>query len=96
MIAAVQTIPRAKSLDPSEFCRLYSKHPEGEWGHKGEWKKLLAYVLDVSGKTIDTWGTNYEKCPEKYRKRLAEIHVLKIAEQTLRQHGLDQEYLDNL
>lgn len=85
-----------KTLNPEIFCEKYAKKKKGEWGYKTSWKKLLAYVLDVSEKTIEIWGPSFEDCPEKYQKRLAEIDALKTAEMILRRHGLNQEYLDSL
>lgn len=87
---------RVKTLNPESFCEKYAKKKKGEWGYKASWNKLLAYVLDVSEKTVESWGPNFDSCPEKYQKRLAEIDALKIAEAVLRQHGLNQEFLDSL
>ncbi len=83
-------------LNPEHFCEKYAKKPKGEWGYRANWNRLLAYVLDVSEKTIEAWGTDYEGCPDRYRKRLAEIDALKTAEQILKRHGLSQEFLDAL
>lgn len=87
---------RTRALNPETFCQKYAKKKKGEWGHKTSWNKLLAYVLDVSEKTVEAWGVSFENCPEKYQKRLAEIDALKTAETILKQHGLSQEFLDSL
>lgn len=87
---------RVKTLNPESFCEKYAKKKKGEWGHKASWNKLLAYVLDVSEKTVESWGPNFDLCPEKYQKRLAEIDALKIAEAVLKRHGLNQEFLDSI
>ncbi|HAA26472.1 MAG TPA: hypothetical protein DCE56_00805 [Cyanobacteria bacterium UBA8553] len=86
----------ARALNPEKFCEKYAKKQKGEWGYRASWKRLLAYVLDVSEKTVEAWGPDYENCPEKYQKRLAEIDALKTAEQILKRHGLSQEFLDAL
>ncbi|MDF5731226.1 MAG: hypothetical protein PUP92_25300 [Rhizonema sp. PD38] len=85
-----------KALNPEKFCEKYAKKQKGEWGYRANWNKLLAYVLDVSEKTVESWGPDFENCPEKYQKRLAEIDALKIAEAILKKHGLSQEFLDAL
>ena len=87
---------RTKALNPEIFCHKYAKKKKGEWGYRTNWNKLLAYVLDVSEKTVEAWGSSFENCPEKYQKRLAEIDALKTAETILKQHGLSQEFLDSL
>lgn len=87
---------RLKTLNPESFCEKYAKKKKGQWGYKTSWNRLLAYVLDVSEKTVESWGANFEHCPQKYCKRLAEIDVLKTAEAILKQHGLSQEFLDSL
>lgn len=87
---------RAKALNPESFCEKYAKKKKGEWGYRTSWNKLLAYVLDVSEKTIEAWGANFEHCPDKYQKRLAEIDALKTAEMVLIRYGLNQEFLDSL
>ena len=91
-----QFFVRVKTLNPEQFCEKYAKKKRGEWGYRSNWNRLLSYVLDVSEKTVEAWGTEFEACPEKYRKRLAEIDALKVAEQILKQHGLSQEFLDAL
>lgn len=91
-----QSFVRARVLNPEQFCEKYAKKKKGEWGYRSNWNRLLAYVLDVSEKTVEMWGVDFEACPEKYRKRLAEIDALKVAEQILKQHGLSQEFLDSL
>lgn len=85
-----------KALNPENFCEKYAKKKKSERGYRASWNKLLAYVLDVSEKTVESWGANFEHCPEKYQKRLAEIDALKTAEAVLKRHGLDQEFLDSL
>lgn len=85
-----------RALNPEEFCEKYAKKQKGDWGYRASWNRLLAYVLDVSEKTVEAWGADFETCPEKYRKRLAEIDALKTAEQILKKHGLSQEFLDAL
>lgn len=87
---------RVKALNPESFCEKYAKKKKSDWGHRASWNRLLAYVLDVSEKTVESWGANFEHCPEKYQKRLAEIDALKIAEAILKRHGLNQEFLDSL
>ncbi|PSB04942.1 hypothetical protein [Merismopedia glauca] len=85
-----------KTLNPETFCEKYAKKKKSEWGYRASWNKLLAYVLDVSEKTVEAWGASFENCPDKYQKRLAEIDVLKTAEKVLVQHKLSQEFLDSL
>lgn len=87
---------RAKALNPESFCEKYAKKKKGEWGYRASWNKLLAYVLDVSEKTVEAWGANFEHCSEKYQRRLAEIDALKTAEMVLTRYGLNQEFLDSL
>lgn len=86
----------ARALNPEHFCEKYAKKQKGEWGYRANWNRLLSYVLEVSEKTVEAWGADFENCPEKYRKRLAEIDALKTAEQILKRHGLSQEFLDAL
>jgi hypothetical protein len=91
-----QVFGQTRALNPEQFCEKYAKKQKGEWGYRGNWNRLLSYVLDVSEKTVEAWGPNFEDCPEKYRRRLAEIDALKTAEQILKRHGLSQEFLDSL
>jgi len=86
------------TLDPEVFCQKYSRVPEGQWGYKGCWEKLLAHCCKISVKTVRTWGTapNFEKCPPEYKARLAEIDALKVVEHILKQQKLDQQSLDSL
>jgi len=83
------TLPKIKPLDPVDFCRLYARKKEGEWGYKASWRALLAYVCGISDSAVQQWGKDFEKCPEHHRRNLANIHALKVAEQTLRSQGLD-------
>jgi len=85
-------------LEPKAFCQKYARLTESDWGYKSNWERLLAHCCRISVKTVRTWGTapDFENCPEVYRERLAQIDVLKQAEQILRQHQLHQDYLDTL
>lgn len=88
------TLPRLRNMEPLEFCRLYARKQEGEWGHKAQWRALLCYVLEVSDKTVQTWGPEFEKCPDRYKKDLARIHALKNAEKVLKAQGLSDDFFN--
>lgn len=85
-------------LEPKLFCERYARMNEGEYGFKGNWVRLLAHTLEISVKTVDTWGSppDFPDCPEKYKKELARIDALLHAEQLLKEHGLSSEYLKRL
>ncbi len=87
-----------KALEAKAFCEKYARLKEGEWGWKGNWTRLLAHVLGVSIKTVETWGTapEFTQCPERYKMELARINALKVAESILKEHELNQEFLDSL
>ncbi|MBD1867202.1 hypothetical protein H6F95_07785 [Cyanobacteria bacterium FACHB-471] len=85
-------------MNPKNFCQKYARVPEGQWGYKGQWERLLAHCCQISIKTVRTWGTapDFESCPPQYQARLAEIDALKTVEQVLRQQNLDQDSLNSL
>lgn len=87
---------RGRRLEPVQFCEKYASKKQGEWGYKGVWRRLLAYVLGLSEKAVEEWGDTFERCPERHRKRLAEIDALKTAEDVLERHGLSKEFLKRL
>jgi hypothetical protein len=77
------SLPRFEQLDPIEFCRIYARKKEGEWGYKASWRSLLAYICGVSDGAVQQWGRDFEKCPEHHRRYLAAVHGLKEAEKSL-------------
>lgn len=88
----------ARLLEPRLFCEKYARMPEGEYGYKGNWVRLLAHTLEISVKTVETWGSppDFPECTEKYQRELARIDALLQAEQILKEHGLSAEYLKRL
>lgn len=85
-------------LEPGDFCRKYCIAKESEYPYKGKWARFLAYVLEISVKTVESWGSapDFPRCDDRYKRRLAEIDALKTAEAVLRDYGLSQEYLEKL
>ncbi|WP_143467737.1 hypothetical protein [Leptolyngbya ohadii] len=85
-------------MEPRKFCEKYARMKEGEYGYKGNWVRVLAHTLEISVKTVETWGTppDFPKCDEKYKKELARINALLEAEQLLAEQGLNAEYLKRL
>jgi hypothetical protein len=81
--------PKIRNVDPIEFCKIYSRKREGEWGYKSAWRSLLVNVCGVSDSAVQQWGKDFESIPERHKEKLAFIHALKIAESTLKDHGLD-------
>lgn len=96
-VASVMSVA-GRALEPKAFCELYARMKEGEYGYKGNWVRLLSHVLGISHKTVDAWGTppDFSRCPERYKRELSRIQALKIAEDVLREHELDREFLDRL
>lgn len=89
---------QSRLLEPKAFCERYARLKEGEYGYKGNWNRLLAHALDISVKTVETWGSppDFLDCPERYKKELARIDALLNAERILREHDLGEEYLKSL
>ncbi len=85
-------------VEPSDFCAKYARLQPGEWGWKGNWKRLLAHTLGYSEKTVEAWGNapEYPKCPDHAKKHLEQIDALITAESVIKRHGLNREYLKNL
>jgi len=81
--------PKINSVDPIEFCRIYARKREGEWGYKSSWRALLVYVCGVSDSAVQQWGKDFENIPTHHKEKLAFIHALKVAESALKDHGLD-------
>jgi hypothetical protein len=66
-----------------------------QYGYKGNWKRLLAYVLDISLKAVDDWGPcpEFPNCPDKYKRILEMTDALIVAEQTIKKYGLTEQQL---
>lgn len=88
----------SRALEPKQFCEKYARMKEGDYGHKGNWVRLIAHTLDISVPTVNTWGAppDFPECPDKYKRELARIDALLNAEELLREHGLSAEYLKRL
>jgi hypothetical protein len=87
-----------RPLEPKAFCEKYARLKEGQYGYKGNWARLLAHVLDISAKTVETWGAppDFPECPERYKRELARINALLLAEELLKKHKLTEEFLREL
>ena len=87
-----------RQLEPRSYCEKYSRRKVDEYGYKGAWVRLLAHSLGISHKTVETWGSapEFANCPDRYKKELSRIEALKVAEEVLRAHELDSEYLKKL
>jgi hypothetical protein len=87
-----------RPLEPKAFCEKYARLREEEYGYKGNWTRLLAHVLDISVKTVETWGTppDFPDCPDRYKREIARINALLQAEELLKAHNLNEEFLKKL
>lgn len=61
-------------LEPSEYCRRWVETPD-EWGYRKACVSALAKATGLSERTVNNWGTNFDRRP-KYV-----LHVLKLADQ---------------
>jgi len=82
------------ALEPTEFCRKYSRYNAEQWGYKGHWNRLIARVLDLSDKTVEGWGDDFKECPERYKKQLDMVDHLIQAKELLKKMGIDPDNLE--
>lgn len=54
-----------KPLEPIEFCQRWVRFPApGERGYQSACVRELAKVCGVTERTVERWGTNFERRPE--------------------------------
>lgn len=90
----VATFKTRSIVQPSDFCRKYSRYTPDMWGYRKQWNMLLARVLDIGVSTVAGWGADFEECPERYKRLLDMADALMTAETALKKHGLSRDELE--
>lgn len=75
-------------LEPSEYCKRWVQASSDEWGYRKACVTALAEATGLSERTINNWGSSFERHP-KYV-----LHLLKMANKLnqIKKVILDDDY----
>lgn len=75
---------QSKPLEPIEYCRRWSEHPENEYGYIKQWSQDIASVTGYTVRAAEAWLTGYRECPQPVKMALRKQDILNQIRQLLR------------